>query len=83
MRGLSRLVLEILNFLSDNCFRHTDRASGPLTASKHVRDVVNFWMAAGPRNLHTTDQKARGSNPFGRTRGLTIILLIQDPFVDF
>jgi hypothetical protein len=46
--------------------RHTDRASGQLTAEKHVRNVVNFWMTAGPRNLHTTDQKVRGSNPFGR-----------------
>jgi len=41
-RGLPRLVLEILNCLSDTSFRYTDRASGPLTAVKHVRDVVNF-----------------------------------------
>ncbi len=37
-----------------------------LTASKHVRNVVNFQMAEGPRNLHTTDQKVWGSNPYGR-----------------
>jgi hypothetical protein len=43
-----------------------DRASGQLTALKHVIDVVNFYMTEGPRNLHTTDQKVRGSNPFGR-----------------
>ena len=45
-----------------------DRASGLLTASKHVRDVVNYWMTEGPRNSHTTDQKVWGSNPYGRAR---------------
>ena len=66
--GLPRLVLAIMNPKADNHFRYTDRASGPLTAVKQVSDEVSFWMTEGPRNLHTTDQKVWGSNPYGRAR---------------
>ena len=46
-----------------NPLRHTDRASGLLTAVKHVRDVVNYWMTEGPRNSHTTNQIVVLSTP--------------------
>ena len=64
--GSALLVLVIPFPMPDNLPRYTDRASGLLTAVKHVRDVVNYWMAEGPRNSHTTDQKVWGSNPYGR-----------------
>jgi hypothetical protein len=39
---------------------------------------VNFWMTAGPRNLHTTDQKVWGSNPYGRALLLLISYVALD-----
>jgi hypothetical protein len=64
--GCHFLVLVFLYVITHNLARYTDRASGLLTASKHVRDVVNYWMTAGPRNSHTTDQKVGSSNLSGR-----------------
>ena len=72
------LVLGIPNPITQNLPRHADRASGLLTASKHVRDVVNYWMTEGPRNSHTTDQKVWGSNPYGRASYESYLLL--EPF---
>ena len=40
-RGLPSLVLVIPNSITHNLPGHTGRASGPLTAVKHVRDLVN------------------------------------------
>ena len=76
-------VFWFLKFLSVGnimCIGQTDRASGLLTASKRVRDVVSYWITEGPRNSHTTDQKVWGSNPYGRARRLVGIqfCLLQD-----
>jgi len=34
---------------------------------------VNSWMSAGPKSSQVTDQKVRGSNPFGRALRLFLI----------
>jgi hypothetical protein len=56
-----------------------DKASGPLTLVKNVRDSAEFFMTAGPRASHSSDQRVGVSSPSGRaeyqTNGLGIDFL--------
>lgn len=44
-----------------------DKASGPLTLVKSVRDSAEFFMTAGPRASHSSDQRVGVSSPSRRT----------------
>ena len=48
----------------------TDRASVRVIERKRVTWSRKELGSKAPASFHTTDQKVRGSNPFGRTLGL-------------
>jgi hypothetical protein len=48
----------------------TDRASVRVIERKRVTWGRKELGSTAPASFHTTDQKVRGSNPFGRTLGL-------------
>jgi hypothetical protein len=45
----------------------TDRTSVPVIERKRVTRSRKELGSNAPASFHTTDQKVRGSNPFGRT----------------